>query len=151
MEEGAEQAAVHSKVHVRIFQDDVGGFPAQFQRHLLDSVRAHLHDIFSHLGAPGKCDLVDLRAPAQSLSHLASRSGYNIYHALGDFAFSDHLGYNECADGGIGGRFQNNGIAHGDGMENLPHGHTKGKVPGDDAHTHPDRLPADVISPGTCQ
>ena len=143
VEKGAEAGPFHGQFHIRIIENDVGGFAPQLQGDLFDGIGSHLHDLAPHFRAAGKGNLVHIRMRAQDASQFSARAGNDIEDAVGDPSRFGCFRDDEGAYGGIGSGLQDHAVPHDECRGNLPEGHGHGEIPWYDAYAYPDGFPPD--------
>ena len=93
-------------VRVRVVQDDVGRFAAQFQRDLFQIAGRGLNDDLADFGRAGECDLVHIGMRGQRRSRGLSVTGHDVYHALREARLLNQLAQAQRGKRGLLGGLQ---------------------------------------------
>ena len=81
----------HGRLDVGIFKYNIGGFPAQFQRHVLECRCRYLIDFLSRTVRPGKCDFGNIRMGIQFRTHILTETTHRVDDPRGDTRFLDQV------------------------------------------------------------
>ena len=148
MEERAQCGTVHRQFHIGVIQDDVGRFAAQFQSDFFDRGRRHFHDLPAHFGAPRQSHLVHIGMRAEDLPKRCARPGNHVDHPRRNSRRLCGLGDNERRQRCYRCGLQHDRVSHGYGRGDLPEGHARREIPGDNPYADPEGLAAYKISAG---
>jgi len=96
-----------------------------------------LHQAKPRLLAAGKGNERYVGVGDQVIANLAASAGQEIEHSRRQVHLLEQLVKHGSHDGGLGGRFVNNGIAADDGCSRHTHGNGKGEIPGSNNHRDP--------------
>src|SRR5918997_1750755 len=144
--EAAEEGALDGEVEVGVGHHDERVFAPEFQAGGLKVPAAERAYLLAHLRGAGKADLVHealVECPLQALEGGRALALDDVQDAVGEAAGLEELGEGVADGGGVFGRFPDNGVAAGEGRDQVPRRHGHGEVPGRydrrDPHRHPER------------
>ena len=121
-----------------------GDLAAELERDLLEVAGSGLGDQFADLGGAGEGDLVDEIVGGERGSAGLAEAGEDVDDASGEACLLDELSEAKAGERGLLGELQDDGAAGCERGAELPGGHEKGEVPGDDLGDDADRLPDGV-------
>ena len=143
--EDGEEGTVDRLVEIGVREDDVRALAAELEGDLLDRSRRKLQDAPPGRRLAGEGDLVDAGMSGERLADLLAGTGEDVHHAIGDARFATDLAQHHRGDRGGAGRFEDEGVAGGEGWGQLPGGHQQREIPGHDLGADADRLAQGVV------
>eukprot|EP00095_Tigriopus_kingsejongensis_P010016 maker-scaffold1048_size67263-snap-gene-0.22 protein:Tk10016 transcript:maker-scaffold1048_size67263-snap-gene-0.22-mRNA-1 annotation:"sorting nexin-17" len=128
------------RVQVGALIDNDRTLAAQLERDLLARAGNGLPEHLADLSRAGEAHLVHVGMLSQGLTH-GPTAGHHVEHAGWESSLGADLGEEQSRETGDGGRFEHDGVAHGQGRCHFPGHEHEGKVPGHDGPYHAHRLP----------
>ena len=131
IEINAGDDAFNGLIEGRVFENNVRGFAAQFERQLLGRAGGQLGDLFADFGRTGERQFINLRMLNECGPGLAC-AGDDVDHSRRQLGFLENSGQLQCGNaGGLGG-LENDGVAASKGGSDFPRRHQQWEIPGND-------------------
>lgn len=128
-------------VQIGVGKDDVGRLAAQLEGDFLEvALRCDLEDLAAHQRRAGKGHLVDIHVGRDRSARHAPESREDVDDTGGEAGLLDQFGHVQSGKRRLLGRFEDNGVAGGNGRSDLPRPHEQREVPWDDLATDAHRL-----------
>src|ERR1019366_695957 len=145
VEEYSHHRGRHGLFQVRIREDDVGGFTAQFERDALKITGGGFKDKLTDLGRTGESDLVDTGMLCDRATRARSEAGDDIDHALGKAGLEDQLSQAKRSQRGLLRRLEDYRVATRERRAELPRRHQQRKIPRNNLTAYSHRLAQRVV------
>ncbi len=144
VDERARDGAVDRGVEIGVVEDDERGLATEFEVEPLDPGGGDLGHAPADGGGTGERGHRHVLVGHQVLACAEARTAHDVDDAVGQSGGRGGLGEEQRGEGGEFGGLEDDGVARGDGREDLPCGHLERVVPRGDGADHPDRLAAYV-------